>query len=224
MVRVHALYLCGRSWHLALAPSDGQPLFHRPGDYVTCQEQLLDLLLRYGVQLHAYVLLPNAVHLLLTPLQQSDLEPIVKQLNPAAGCHSWGQRCASQASAPGWRADVLAAGSDLLSCYRYIELCPQRLGLVPTPAAYYFSSYRRNALELADPLVTPHRSYLDLGRCSQARARSYRDGCWWAAVAMGVDTSQVAPDSGAPGQVFAPVAGEPQSAPAVGEPVVRRWH
>ena len=185
---------CGSSWYVTLRPAVGTSWLLDSGSGVTLQQRLLDLLLRRGAQLHAYVLLADAVHLLLTPAQGmelSDLLPPLKAQFLAQSTRSSTQSSISsswqQPSQPGLgpccvsdisgvrRADdcdsfPVMSDSAVLACYRYIDLYPLRAGLVADPAVWYFSSYQRNAYGVADALVTPHRSYLDLGRSCLARA------------------------------------------------------
>ena len=63
----------------------------------------------------------------------------------------------------------------LLTCYRYIELNPVRAHMVDKPDEYRWSSYRANAYGAANPILTPHRLYLSLGKDKQQRARRYRE-------------------------------------------------
>ena len=65
--------------------------------------------------------------------------------------------------------------SYVLSCYRYIELNPVRANMVDHPADYFWSSYRANAQQEPNALLSPHDAYLALGQCDESRQRSYRD-------------------------------------------------
>jgi len=61
-----------------------------------------------------------------------------------------------------------------LECYRYIDLNPSRASMVTNPVDYRWSSYRHNAMGVANSLLTPHRSYLQLGATIQTRTARYR--------------------------------------------------
>lgn len=161
MLKHPSVYLCGCSWYVTLRPAAGSAMFTGPAAYVQFQERLLDLLLRHGAQLHAYALLADAVHLLLTPAQGARLAEFLAQLQVAG------------------HADCVRLNSDsaVLRCYRYIDLYPQRVGVVADAAAWYFSSFGHNAHGVTDTLVTPHRCYLDLGRSCQARTQAYQREC-----------------------------------------------
>jgi putative transposase len=110
-------------------------------------------------RLHAYVLMGNHVHLLLTPARAH---------GGSALLHELGARQGDLDATP------VVAPRYLLQCMRYIELNPVRAGLVRHPADYRWSSYRANALGREDALVTPHPCYYALGRTAQARCAAWR--------------------------------------------------
>jgi putative transposase len=56
---------------------------------------------------------------------------------------------------------------------RYIELNPVRAGMVALPGDYRWSSHRENASGAPSQFVTPHRLYLELGRCTASRREAY---------------------------------------------------
>jgi len=108
---------------------------------------------------HAYVLMGNHVHLLLTPARADGGSELLRELG---GC------------AEDLDATPVVASRYLLACMRYIELNPVRAGLVKSAADYRWSSYRANVLGREDALVTPHPCYYALGRTPQARRAAYR--------------------------------------------------
>jgi putative transposase len=61
-----------------------------------------------------------------------------------------------------------------LTCYRYIELNPVRARIVTRPRDYYWSSFNCNAEGRNDQLITPHATYLSLGKSDDARLTAYR--------------------------------------------------
>jgi putative transposase len=108
---------------------------------------------------HAYVLMGNHVHLLITPVRANGGTGLLRELG---------------GSAEELDATPVVAARYLLVCMRYIELNPVRAGLVKSPADYRWSSYRANVLGKEDALVTPHPCYYALGRTPQARRAAYR--------------------------------------------------
>jgi putative transposase len=124
--------------------------------------------------IHAYALMGNHVHLLLTP--DKDRGPA--RLMPAvAACYG---RYLSEEYGhehPVWEerydATPVRARRHLLACMRYVEENPVHAGLAARPADWPWSSYRRNALGGHDPLVTPHPHYFSLGRTPGEREAAY---------------------------------------------------
>jgi len=106
---------------------------------------------------HAYVLMGNHVHLLLTPARANGGSELLRVLGAGE-----------------FDATPVVAARYLLHCMRYIELNPVRAGLVAHPADYRWSSCRANALGGEDALVTPHPCYYALGRTARARCAAWR--------------------------------------------------
>ena len=110
---------------------------------------------------HAYVLMPNHVHLLLTVRQEA---------SPAELTQLLGNSLEAQLAVEVRR---IHARRYVLGCMRYIELNPVRAQMVERPEQYRWSSYRANGLGFIDPVVTPHPLYFALGRSSDERRRTY---------------------------------------------------
>jgi len=109
---------------------------------------------------HAYCLMTNHVHLLLTPLAEASLALLMKSL---AQCYTQHVNRARGRSGSLWesryRSCVVPTERYALACYRYIELNPVSAGMVAHPTDYRWSSYRANAEGGPDPLVKPHPAY-----------------------------------------------------------------
>jgi putative transposase len=127
------------------------------------------------VAVHAYVLMTNHVHLLLTP----ETETGVSQLMQALGrYYVMYVNKTYQRSGTLWegRYKSILVDSDnyFLVVSRYIELNPVRVGIVNHPAGYPWSSYRSNALEVNIDLLTAHNCYLALGKTAIERQDTFR--------------------------------------------------
>jgi len=127
--------------------------------------------------IHAYVLMSNHVHLLISasnPANLSKLPQHVGRKYVPYFNHKYGR------SGTLWEGRFKASSIDseryLLTCYRYIELNPVRASMVEKPDEYRWSSYRANAYGRTNPILTPHPLYLALGKDSKQRARRYREG------------------------------------------------
>ncbi|MFM9968799.1 MAG: transposase [Burkholderiales bacterium] len=126
--------------------------------------------------IHAYVLMTNHVHLLLTPqdavgaslLMKSLGQQYVQYINRVHGRSGslWEGR---------FRASLVQTEAYLLRCHRYIEMNPVRAGMAAHPGEYRWSSYSGNALGRIDLLLTPHVEYLRLGADGPGRQSAYRE-------------------------------------------------
>lgn len=130
---------------------------------------------RYECRVHAYVLMSNHVHVIMTPDREQGVSSVM---------HLVGTRYVQYFNRTHRRTGALWQGrykgmlidTDryLLACYRYIELNPVRAGLVPHPGDYPWSSYSANANGERDALVHPHLGYDALGRDDASRRAAYR--------------------------------------------------
>lgn len=132
---------------------------------------------RHDCQVHAYVLMTNHVHLLMTPRVAGGVSKAMQSLGRRYVAHINGTYQRTGTLWEGrYKAALVESERYLLTCHRYIEMNPVRArGMdVSHPGEYPWSSYRANALGAADPLVTPHPEYLKLGANPGERERAYR--------------------------------------------------
>ncbi|MEJ2389460.1 MAG: transposase [Chromatiaceae bacterium] len=137
---------------------------------------LSEALQREHCQLHAYVLMTNHVHLLLTPENATAVPRLiisvgrryVQYIN-----HTYGRTGTLWDSR--YKSSLVQAETYLLLCQRYIELNPVRAGMVSDPGEYPWSSYRANALGQANAILSPHPVYLALSPDDTARFVRYRN-------------------------------------------------
>jgi putative transposase len=124
---------------------------------------------------HAYVLMGNHVHLLLTPSREGSVAKLMHSM-----CAHYLRDADTTRHRDGtlwddhYEAFPVHVGRYLLTCMRYIELNPVRARVVASPGQYQWSSYHANALGRKDPLLTPHAHYCALGRSAEARQSAYR--------------------------------------------------
>ncbi|HEX5130295.1 MAG TPA: transposase, partial [Usitatibacter sp.] len=119
---------------------------------------------RQGCAVHAFVLMTNHVHLVVSPPEIPPFSKMMKDLNQgfAQFVNRRNNRCGSV-----WqgrpRALMIDSESYLLTCQRYVEDNPVRAGMVQSPWLYPWSSYSTNAVGRKSSLVTPHPIYSRLG-------------------------------------------------------------
>ena len=176
MPRRARLSLPGIPWHIIQRGNNRSVCFFAEEDYRFYSHHLQELALRFGCAVHAYVLMTNHVHLLLTPEREESAALLMKHL---------GQRYVQYVNRAHRRSGTLWEGryrscltqteDYVLACYRYIELNPVRSGMVNQPRDYRWSSYHANALGKADGLITPHEQYMRIARTDAARREAYRE-------------------------------------------------
>lgn len=176
MPRLPRLCPPGLPVHVVQRGHNRQICFATSIDYATYASLLKKAAQRCGVNVHAWALMSNHVHLLVTPVEPDALSSMMQRLNRNYVCYF---NQTYQRSGTLWegrfKSCVVEAADYLLQCYRYIELNPVRAGMVTDPADYPWSSYRSNALGLQSGMLTPHPEYLALANDQEKRLQAYRE-------------------------------------------------
>ena len=161
--------------HVIQRGVDRQAVFFETGDYELYLHTLGEASRRYDCQIHAYVLMINHTHLLVTPGSERSV-PLIMQ---AMG-RSYVQTINKKYDRTGtlwqgrYKASLVQDDRYLLTCHKYIELNPVRAGLVSAPGDYPYSSFAHNASGRSDGLVTPHDIYESLACTAGERRAAYR--------------------------------------------------
>lgn len=175
MPRMPRFFVPGAAMHVVQRGANRAPAFVEAADFTFYRQCLAFSARTHGVAVHAYVLMTNHVHLLVTPggptsvarMMQSIGRVYVPYFN-AAHSHSgtlWEGR---------YRATIVDADTYLLTCMRYIELNPVRAGMVAAPGDYPWSSFAANALGELDEALTPHPLYRQLANSPGERRSIWR--------------------------------------------------
>jgi putative transposase len=175
MARLPRLAVSGLPHHVIQRGNNRQVIF---GDAADCERflgALRELKVAHGVAVHAYVLMPNHVHLLMTPSEG----PSISRLMQALGRQyvRWFNRRHGRTGTlweGRFRASVIESDRYLLVCSRYIEMNPVRAGLVGDPAQYRWSSYAHHAGLRPDLLIDEHPLIWSLGNTPFERQAAYR--------------------------------------------------
>jgi putative transposase len=164
MPRQPRLDLPGIAQHIVQRGVDRQPCFAADGDYGNYLQELTEASLKHGCSLHAYVLMTNHVHLLVTPAEVGAVSRMMQAIGRRyVACFNARYRRTGTLWEGRFKAALVGNARYTLACYRYIELNPIRARIVDNPSAYRWSSYRHNALGVIDPRISEHRDYLRLG-------------------------------------------------------------
>jgi len=143
-------------------------------DHRRYRELLVEVSRAHDLRVHAYVLMSNHVHLLVTPERVSDLAYAMRRLNQCyVGAFNRRHGRTGTLWESRFRSCLVDSERYALTVYRYIELNPVRAAMVDDPAHYRWSSARENLGLRPQGFLTPHAVYLALGTDTAERARSY---------------------------------------------------
>ena len=176
MARLPRLTVTGYPQHVILRGNNRQDIFRNTADY----QRMLDLIEQHsreqGLEIHAYVLMTNHLHLLLTPQKDQALPKMmqavgrsyVQTFNKVHGRTGtlWEGR---------YRSTLIQTERYLLACMAYIDLNPVRAHMVAQPDDYIWSSYSHYVGRRNDRLITPHALYWGLGNTPFAREAAYAE-------------------------------------------------
>lgn len=175
MARLPRYYIKNQPQHIIQRGNDGMDIFRHDDDYLHYYEWLQIAADQHKLKVHAYILMPNHVHLLASPGHESSISKTLQSLG-----RNYVQYFNDNYDHTGtlwegrYRATVLDSREYLLMCSRYIETNGVRSKLVKHPRDYYWSSYGYNANGEEDPLITEHRIYQALGKTARERNKAYR--------------------------------------------------
>ena len=175
MARLPRLELAGVPQHVVQRGNNRLPCFLDDTDRARYLHLLRESLLASDCALHAYVLMDNHVHLLVTPPQTGAVSRLMQSLGRSyVGAFNARHGRTGTLWEGRYKSCLVDAQGHLLNCYRYIELNPVRATMVESPEQHSWSSYSFNALARPDGLLTQHASYRSLGTDHQSRASAYQ--------------------------------------------------
>jgi putative transposase len=159
--------------HIVQRGNDRMMCFRQESDRLVYLALARDVAEKTGCAVHAYCLMSNHVHLLLTP-------------SGVGGCaalmHALAQRYAQyfnrkyQRTGTLWegryKSCVIESSGYILGCYRYIELNPVRAKIVSHPASFPWSSCPGNSGIRNDALLSPHAEFAALEPAAYAQLLS----------------------------------------------------
>ena len=176
MARLPRLTIPGYPHHVIQRGNNRQAIFASAGDRQMLLHLLQENARKFGVALHAYVLMTNHFHLLATPQSANSLPQMmqavgrsyVRYFNDSQGRSGtlWEGR---------YRSTLIQTERYLLACMVYIDLNPVRAGLVGDAKDYPWSSHGHYVGLRSDKLITPHALYWELGNTPFAREVAYAE-------------------------------------------------
>lgn len=175
MARLARFVIPGQPQHVIVRGNNREPIFYADEDYTFYLDKLQRACAKHQCDVHAYVLMTNHVHLLITPRTEQSIGKTLQMLGRYyVQYFNYTYNRTGTLWEGRYKAALIDSENYLLTCYRYIELNPVRAAMVDHPSDYPWSSYRYNALGQSDAIVTPHPEYRRLGRLANERQSAYR--------------------------------------------------
>src|SRR5690349_2960779 len=175
MGRHSRLVVPGIALHVRQRGNRGEACFRQDNDRLVYLSLLLKCAAHRRCGVHAYCLMTNHVHLLVTPAEEEGCALMMRDLGRSYALY-FNRRYESMGNL--WehpfRSCLVESREYVLNCHRYIERNPVRAHMVEAPWAHPWSSYAGNAALRADPLLTPHPEFLALGLNDASRQRAYQ--------------------------------------------------
>lgn len=175
MPRRPRIKLAGMPQHIVQRGINREPCFFAEEDYHSYLHWLEKAAADWHCAIHAYVLMTNHVHLLVTPESETGTAKLMQALGRRYVQYiNRSYRRTGSLWEGRYKSSVIQTETYLFTCMRYIELNPVRAGMVQDPGEYRWSSYRHNGLGQPDPRLTPHPHYLALHQNQTGRQTAYR--------------------------------------------------
>jgi len=176
MARLPRLILPGHAHHVILRGNNRQAIFLSDLDRQQLLATLGEVAAQYRVAIHAYVLMDNHLHLLLTPPAAEALSRMMQSLGRRyVGWFNARHERSGTLWEGRFRAGLIEGERHLLACMRYIELNPVRAGLCMEPAQWPWSSAAHHLGLVRSSLITEHELYWSLGNTPFEREHAYRE-------------------------------------------------
>ena len=175
MPRQQRYFVPGVTAHIVQRGHNRAACFRRDNDYLLYLLHLRELSERHGCDVHAYCLMTNHVHLLLTPSTPHACISLMRDLGQRYVQHFnryYGRKGTLWEGRYG--SFLVESARYVIACYRYIELNPVDAGMVSDPGAYSWSSYAANTGARVDAMIKSHAEFLALGSDAPSRYSSYR--------------------------------------------------
>jgi len=176
MARLQRTAPVGVPVHILLRANNRQQCFKASGDYAAFLWWLREYSEKYQVDVHAWALLEDHLHLLSTPNTAGGLSRMIQALGRQY-VRFFNQQ--NQRSGTLWegryRSCLVQPEGYILKVYRYIELNSVRKEYVSKPSDYNWSSYQINAQGKPSALCKPHTEYLKLGESKEERTEKYQE-------------------------------------------------
>ncbi len=175
MARLPRIVVPNQPMHIMHRGNNRQDIFETDEDVARIKEDISVSLKNAECSLHAYVIMTNHLHLLISPKDKTHLARFMQSLANRYVRYFNAQRNRTGTIWEGrFKSCLVDSSQYLFSLYKYIEMNPVRAGMVESASDYAWSSYRHNALGEKDALITEHTLYEKLDQNVAGRCRKYQ--------------------------------------------------
>ncbi len=176
MARQPRLVAPGYPHHVIQRGNNRQAIVLDDRDRRQFLDELRERALERDIKVHAYVLMDNHMHLLVTPRESDDLSRMMQSLGRRyVGWFNRRHERTGTLWEGRFRATVIETERYFLACQRYIELNPVRAGIVADPFNFEWSSARHHGGIEPDQIVSDHSVFWALGNTPFEREAAYRE-------------------------------------------------
>ena len=161
--------------HVIQRGNNRQVCFVGDQDFSVYTDRLKQYSEEFSVDIHAWVLMTNHVHLLVTPKKTGSVSKMMQALGRYYVRYFNRMYCRTGTLWEGrFKSNLVQTERYFLACQRYIELNPVRAAMVSDPGDYVWSSYQSHSLGRNVEMWKPHSEYLKLGNTPNERQYAYR--------------------------------------------------
>lgn len=163
MARQARTIIPGQAMHVMVRGNNREILFFNDADRRIYLDWLREEAKQFGSAVHAYALMPNHVHLLMTPQNADSLAKTMQSLGRRYAQYFNQQHHRSGTIWEGRYRSSLIDPDYFLRCQRYIELNPVRAGFESSPQDSTWTSFASHIGRNAEPWLVDHQHFWKLG-------------------------------------------------------------
>ncbi|QWE14668.1 transposase [Polynucleobacter sp. AP-Sving-400A-A2] len=163
MVRQARTIIPGQAMHVMVRGNNRETLFFGNVDRRIYLDWLREAAKQFGSAVHAFALMPNHVHLLVTPKNADSLAKTMQSLGRRYAQYFNQQQHRSGTIWEGRYRSSLIDPDYFLRCQRFIELNPVRSGFESSSQASTWTSFASHIGDNAEPWLVDHQHFWNLG-------------------------------------------------------------
>ncbi len=175
MARSARLILPGKPHHIYQQGHNRQRIFVDEADYISFLDWLKEAAQQYRIDIHAYSLLENSLHLLATPSDETGLARMMQWIGRHYVPYFNKKYERSGTLWEGRFKTSVVEESWVMRCSRFVEMRPVTCGLANHAEDYTWSSYPHHAGIRPGSVIRDHAVYWNLGNTPFARELAYKE-------------------------------------------------